>query len=198
MLGKAYALNIKGTSRMATKLTSLAATLIAGSFVAPSIAQESIPVGPQALMGVIIGAEAEEAVIELKATFGDGNDSGWIDGCELNGVKERYITWGGLTAAFEETKYFGNVFINWSYTLNRQTNLAKLGGPMLDQIILPKGIQLGDRFSDAAKAYGFEPVVDDVFGIGIYSDRYFEMFTASDDLNGPIIEIAVPHLSYCE
>lgn len=198
MLGKAYALDIRGTLRMATRLTSLAAALIASSFVAPSIAQESIPVGPQALMGVIIGAEAEAAVTELQAAFGDGNDSGWIDGCEYNGVKERYITWGGLTAAFEETEYFENVFINWSYTLNRETYLAKLGGPTVEQIVLPKGVQLGDRYSDAAKAYGFEPVVDDVFGIGIYSGRYFEMFTASDDLNGPIIEIAVPHLSYCE
>lgn len=183
---------------MANKLKLLAAAFIVSSLVAPSVAQEPISVGPQALMGVAIGSEAETAVSKLKAALGRGNDSGWIDGCEFNGVKERYISWGGLTAAFEETEYFGNVFINWSYALNTQTNTAKRGGPAVDQIMLPKGVNIGDRFSDVAQIYGFEPTLDDVFGIGIFRGRHFEMMTSSEDLNGPITEVAVPHFSYCE
>lgn len=183
---------------MTIRFTSLTAALLVVSFTAPSIAQETIPVGPQALMGVAIGTEAEAAISKFKRALGRGKDSGWIDGCEFNGVKERYLTWGGLTASFEETQYFGYVFNNWSYALDGETNMARPGGPTAEQIVLPKGVHLGDSFSGAAQVYGFEPALDDVFGIGIYSGRFFEMMTSSDDLNGPIAEVAVPHFSYCE
>lgn len=183
---------------MTTKLTTLLGAVFVWTFTIPSFAQETIPVGPQALMGVPIGTEAETAVSELKRVFGEGDDSGWIEGCEFNGVKERYVKWGSLTVAFEETENFGNVLINWSFALDRETSMAKPGGPRSEQIVLPRGVHVGDRFSDVAKLYGFEPFLDDVFGIGIYKDRFFEIMTASDDLNGPIAEVAVPHFSYCE
>lgn len=183
---------------MLIRFTSLIIALSLGSFATATTAQETITIGPQALKGVPIGSDANVAIPKLKMIFGRGNDSGWIDGCEFNGIKERYVTWGGLTASFEETEYFGNVFVAWSYALNTETNRAKRGGPTVDQIELPMGVHVGDRFSDVAQIYGFEPTLDDVFGIGIYRARYFEMITASEDLNGPIVEVAVPHFYYCE
>lgn len=183
---------------MTTKLTTLLGAVIVGTLATSSLAQETIPVSPQALIGVAIGTEAEIALAKLKRVFGEGDDSGWIDGCEFNGVKERYVRWGSLTAAFEETENFGNVFINWSFALDRQTNMAKPGVPKIDQIKFPLDVKVGDRFPDVAKIYGFEPFLDDVFGIGLYKDRFYEIMTSSDDLNGPMAEVAVPHFSYCE
>jgi hypothetical protein len=168
------------------------------SVAVQAVAQGEILVGPQALMGVPIGTEAEAAVAGLVAALGPAEDSGWIDGCELNGVRERYLAWGGLTAAFEETSEVGNVFVNWSYALDRETGAVIPGGPAPDAIVLPKGLHPGDAFSAAAAAYGFDPMVGEMFGIGIYANQYFEMMTATDDLDGPIASVAVPHFSYCE
>jgi len=176
----------------------LATVLIFGGIATFANAQSTIAVGPQSLMGVAIGTEAESAVAALTAKLGAGDDSGWVDGCEFNGVKERYISWGGLSASFEETSELGNVFINWSYGIDHETGGSIPGGPTVDQIMLPRGIKMGSKFSNASNAFGVDPMVDDVFGIGIFSGQYFEMMSADDDLNGPVAQVAVPHFSYCE
>ena len=175
----------------------LATAALAASLTTAAMAQTAIPVGPAALLGVAIGSEANSAATALKAQLGPGDDSGWVDGCEFNGVQERFITWGGLTTYFEVTDQ-GPVLINWSYGLDYDTGGARPGGPMLSQIQLPGGIAMGSNFASAVRSYGGTPKVDDVFGVGIYDGNGFSLMTKDDNLNGPIDQVAVPYFSYCD
>ena len=72
------------------------------------------------------------------------------------------------------------------------------GGPTPDQIVLPQGIKMGDPFTKAAKTWGFKAEVDDVFQIGWYFGEELAIMTADENLDGPIIEIGVPHIGACE
>jgi hypothetical protein len=176
----------------------LALTVLSATSFGPASAQITIPVGPQSLFGVSIGTDAEVAVLKLQTVLGQGDDSGWVEGCPFNGVQERYLRWGGLTAAFVEQETSGYLFANWSYSLNFETGESTPGGPSKTDILLPNGVQMGDSFSRTGRIYGFKPVVDDVFGVGIYSGEYFSMMTADSDLDGPITEIAVPYFLFCD
>jgi hypothetical protein len=167
-------------------------------FANDASAQTTIQVGPQSLFGVSIGTDAEIAVLKLQTVLGQGDDSGWIDGCEFNSVQERYLRWGGLTAAFVEQETSRYLFTNWTYSLNFETGETTPGGPSKTDILLPKGVRMGDSFSSTGGIYGFKPVVDDVFGVGIYSGEHFSMMTSDSNLDGPITEIAVPHFLFCD
>jgi hypothetical protein len=170
------------------------------SFGTTSMAQSTITVGPSALFGVAIGTEAESAATALKKQLGPGDDSGWVDGCEFNGIQERFIQWGSLSAYFEVTPDRGKVLVNWSYGLDYESGDARPGGPLVSQIDLPNGVKMGkgSNFATAVRNYGGEPFVDDVFGVGIYNGTGFSLMTKDDNLNGPIDQVAVPHFMYCE
>ncbi len=175
----------------------IATAALAASLTTSAMAQTPIIVGSKAILGVGIGSEANSAATSLKALLGPGDDSGWVDGCEFNGVQERFITWGGLTVYFEVTDR-GPVLINWSYGLDYDTGRARPGGPEISQIKLPKGVTMGSNFTTAVRSYNGTPVLNDVFGVGIYDGDGFALMTKDENLNGPIDQVAVPYFIYCD
>ena len=168
----------------------------------PALAGSPIPVGTDTLFGARLGMSEAEAVPILTAELGPGEDTGWIEGCPLDGIDVRWLGWGGLTAQFEETDDDGRVFSRWTFGLDRQTGEAIPGGPVPERIVLPGGVRMGDRFSAAATAWGFEPKVDDVFGIAYHfaeaAAGTFAIVTSEASIDAPITEVGTPGIPFCE
>ncbi len=159
----------------------------------------TIDVGAPELLGAAIGSDAETAIGILTGALGPPtDDSGWGEGCPLDGVDERYVNWGGLGAQFEISGAGDEVFVRWTYRLDFETGAAIPGGPAPDQIVLPDGIAMGDPFSSAAAAYGFTPSVDEIFGIAIYIGNTFTLLTSEPSVDAPITEIYAPIVRFCE
>lgn len=159
----------------------------------------TIDVAAPELLGAAIGSDAETAIGILTGVLGPPtDDSGWGEGCPLDGVDERYVNWGGLGAQFEISGAGDEVFVRWTYRLDFETGAAIPGGPAPDQIVLPDGIAMGDPFSSAAAAYGFTPSVDEIFGIAIYIGNTFTLLTSEPSVDAPITEIYAPIVRFCE
>jgi hypothetical protein len=165
----------------------------------PTTGPVSIPVGPAELLGVTLGSTLEAAAPALTAELGPPDDTGWIEGCPLNSVEERYLTWGGLEAAFERISPTATgSFVSWSYRVDRVTGDPLPGGPAPEQIVLPDGVRIGDPFSSAASAYGFVAAIDEVFGVAFYFGPDFTLATSEDSVDAPITDVGVPFILLCE
>ncbi len=159
----------------------------------------SIAVDAPELLGAGFGSDAETAIGILTGVLGPPtDDTGWGEGCPLDGVDERFVSWGGLGAQFEISQAGDEVFVRWTYRLDFATGAAIPGGPTPDQIVLPDGIAMGDPFSSAAAAYGFDPSVDEIFGIAIYSGNTFTLLTSEPSVDAPITEVYAPIVRFCE
>ncbi len=158
----------------------------------------TIPVGPPELLGAALGSDDDEAIATLTAVLGPGVDTGWSEGCPLNEVDERTVSWGGLRADFEATPDGTEFFARWAYELDPLSVTAIPGGPTPDQIVLPGGVQLGDPFSSAATAYGFSPFVDETFGVAYYFADDFSIRTYDPGVDSPITFVGVPDFYFCD
>lgn len=172
--------------------------LLALLFLASPAAAAEIPVGGKDLFGAAFGSGDDETVATIRGVLGEPTeDTGRIAGCELNGVDERYVSWGGLTAQFEENE--GRmVFMRWVYQLDWETGKPIAGGPAPGQIVLPGGVRIGDPFSKAARAWGFKPEIDEVFAVAMYFTPEFGIMTRDPDIDAPISEVGTPGFAFCE
>ena len=158
-----------------------------------------IEAGGDNLFGAKFGAPVDEALPRLIEALGQPTeDSGRIEGCPVNGIDERYVDWGGLGAQFYADESGKLVFERWTYRIDAETGGAIAGGPTPDQIVLPKGIRMGDPYRKAADTWGFKAEVDEVFGIAWYFGSEVAIMTADENLDGPIVEIGVPTIGACE
>lgn len=161
-------------------------------------ADVSITTEGETLLGAAFGGADADVVAHLAEVLGQPtDDSGVVDGCELNGVRERFVSWGSLTAHFEEEDGV-MVFRRWMYELDAETGMAMEGGPPAEAIVLPEGIVMGDPFEKAARAIGFEARIDDVFGIAMHLGDRLSLLTDGDRLDGPITTVGVPSVAICE
>ncbi len=159
----------------------------------------TIPVGPPELLGAALGSDDDATVATLTAVLGPPTgDTGWSDGCPLNDVGERTVSWGGLRADFEAAPDGTEYFARWAYELDPLSVTAIPGGPTPDQIVLPGGVQLGDPFSSAASAYGFSPFVDETFGVAYYFADDFSIRTYDPGVDSPITFVGVPDFYFCD
>ena len=172
------------------------AAIMAGTALAGDL---KIVAGGDNLFGAKFGSPADDAIARISEVLGTPTgDSGRIAGCEVNGIDERYVDWGGLGAQFYENETGKLQFERWTYRVDYESGADIPGGPPSNAIVLPKGIKLGDRYTDAAKAWGFKAEVDEVFQIGWHFGKEVAIMTADENLNGPIVEIGVPHIGSCE
>ena len=116
-------------------------------------------IGPNAaLLGVAIGAEADDAMSMLAAAIGEPDfDTDWYVGCPLDGdeLNERLVQWGDLNVYFE--RFDGTEkFRAWGYDLR----IVEGGYPEIDLIELPGGSRMGDPVNVVAAAAGFDVVYD--------------------------------------
>ncbi len=173
-----------------------AAALFAGSAFAGDL---KINASGDNLFGAKFGSDASSVVARITEVLGAPNDDyGRVEGCPLNGVDERFVNWGGMGAQFFADETGTLKFERWTYRIDYETKSAIPGGPAPDQIILPGGIKMGDPYTKAAKAWGFNAEVDEVFDIGWHFGEEVAIMTADNNLNGPIVEIGVPHIGACE
>lgn len=173
----------------------LALMLVASPLAA---AELTITVDGETLLGAAFGGTDKDVVAQLEEVLGKPTeDSGVINGCELNGVRERFVSWGSLTAHFEEEDG-AMVFRRWMYEIDPESGEALEGGPPPEAIILPEGIRIGDPFDRAARALGIEARIDEVFGIAMHMGERFSLLTDSERLDAPITMIGVPSVALCE
>jgi hypothetical protein len=158
-----------------------------------------ITAGGDNLFGAKFGAPVDQVLPVLIEKLGEPTeDSGRIEGCPVNGIDERYVDWGGFGAQFYADQNGNLVFERWTYRIDAETGEGITGGPTPDQIVLPKGIRMGDPYTKAAEVWGFKAEVDEVFGIAWYFGRDVAIMTADERLDGPIVEIGVPTIGACE
>ena len=171
------------------------AALMAGTAWAADL---KIMAGGDNLFGAKFGQPVDAVLPILTQTLGaPTQDSGRIPGCPLNGVDERFVDWGGFGAQFFADESGTLKFERWTYRLGPE-GAAVQDGPQPNQIVMPSGIKMGDAFTKAATAWGFEAKIDDVFGIAWYFGEDLAIMTAEEDINAPIVEIGVPHIGACE
>ena len=175
-------------------MAAIAALMAGGAWAADL----KIKAGGDNLFGAKFGQPVDAVLPVLTQTLGSPTqDSGRIPGCPLNGVDERFVDWGGFGAQFFADESGTLKFERWTYRLGPEGN-AVPDGPQPNQIVMPGGIKMGDPFTMAAKAWGFEAKIDDVFGIAWYFGEELAIMTAEENINAPIVEIGVPHIGACE
>jgi len=182
-------------------LVALVLSLLACLATTPSLAGggPAIPVGTGEILGARIGSGEEQALAILKQSlYGPSEDTGRIEGCPLDSIDVRWVTWGGLIVQFEEQEDGTLSLARWTYRLDPETGRSIPGGPAPHQIKLPGGVNMGTRFSDAARIYGFEPMVNDVFGVAMHFAETFAIMTREASIDAPIMEVGTPGIGFCE
>ena len=166
----------------------------------PEPAPLVLEVGVSAIGDVAVGTAADEAIERLTALLGPGDDTGWIEGCPLDGpdLNERYLSWGGLTADFRRGGGAIERFDAWRYRIDLETLAGVPGGPGPDQVVIPGGFTMGDDFETVVLSYGETPVVDDVFGVPLHFGANFTLIGRDPVTATPIIEVGTPFVGFCE
>ena len=181
---------------MRAVLVAAAAGCMAAAVQAGEVKLE---VDREGLFGARFGAPVDQVLPVLIEMLGaPTEDSGRIEGCPVNGIDERYVDWGGFGAQFYADANGKLVFERWTYRLDVEAGRAIEGGPLPEQVVLPKGVRIGDPYTRAAKLWGFSAKVDEVFGIAWHFARDVAIMTADENLDGPIVEIGVPTIGACE
>ena len=153
-------------------------------------------IGPNAaLLGVAIGAEADDAMSMLAAAIGEPDfDTDWYVGCPLDGdeLNERLVQWGDLNVYFE--RFDGTEkFRAWGYDLR----IVEGGYPEIDLIELPGGSRMGDPVNVVAAAAGLDVVYDELFDINRVGVAGFEIVSDAPP-GAPVWGAFVPSVPACE
>ncbi len=140
------------------------------------------------LAGVALLTPETEAVTQLSRLFGPPTDD-YLRGCPyiVHPPNLRMVRWGSLEAAIRirDTGAGPTGLVGWRYALDGP-NTAEPGGPLIEHIELPSGLELLDPIGDATAAGGSDIMSTD-FPWTVVTFPYFTV-----EASGYIIDPAAP------
>jgi len=162
------------------------------SFLARGLELDTSPrivVNPEMdLAGVALLTPEAEAVTQLSALFGTPTDD-YLRGCPyiVYPPNLRMVRWGSLEAAIRirDTGAGPTGLVGWRYALDGP-DTAEPGGPLIEHIELPFGLELLDPIGDATAAGGSDIMTTD-FPWTVVTFPYFTV-----EASGYIIDPAAP------
>lgn len=153
------------------------------------------------LAGYPVGTDAETVIGAVTALFGaPTTDLGWNVGCPLDGedvVNERFMAWGSLRVYFygEPDSGYMRAFV---FHLDRDTELAAVGGPGIEYVETPSGVLLGQSISDTGDALGVSPSYSEMFDSTVVELEGVVFRAYGPDPDGTLIAGEVPSVPICE